>query len=221
MPDQRTTLAVRISTSMPINLLRRERRFYDLFDRQAGNVVAASLVLRSAFDDDIRKMAAHAEEIKTLEHAGDELTHKIIQTLNRTFITPFEREDIYALSAGLDDVLDYIDEIAETIILYGITDISPAAKSMASLLVEAVIQVQAAVAKLESKSGITAHGIEVHRIENVGDTESRRAIGELFSGTHDAITIIKLKDFYTLLEDSLDRCEDVANVIEGITIKNA
>ena len=92
---------------------------------------------------------------------------------------------------------------------------------MASLLVEAVIQVQAAVAKLESKAGITDHGIEVHRIENVGDTESRRAIGDLFSGTHDAITIIKLKDFYTLLEDSLDRCEDVANVIEGITIKNA
>jgi predicted phosphate transport protein (TIGR00153 family) len=206
---------------MPIHLLRRERHFYELFDRQAANVVAASRVLRAAFDDDIERMPAHAAEIKDLEHAGDELTHEIIQTLNRTFITPFEREDIYALGAGLDDLLDYIDEIAETILLYGITDIPPAAKSMASLLVEAVVQVQAAVAKLESKSGITEHGIEVHRIENVGDTESRRAIGDLFSGAHDAITIIKLKDFYALLEDSLDRCEDVANVIEGITIKNA
>ena len=128
---------------MPIHLLRRERRFYDLFDRQAGNVVAAARVLRAAFDDDIGNMEAHAAEIKDLEHAGDELTHEIIQTLNRTFITPFEREDIYALGAGLDDVLDYVDEIAETIILYGITDISQAAKSMASLLVEAVVQVQA------------------------------------------------------------------------------
>src|ERR1700730_12036060 len=221
MADQRTRIAVTISASVPINLLCRERRFYDLFGRQAGNVVAAARVLRTAFDDDILRMAAHASEIKDLEHAGDELTHEIIQTLNRTFITPFEREDIYALSAGLDDVLDYIDEIAETIILYGITDIPPAAKSMASLLVAAAVEMQAAVSKLESKSGVREHGIEVHRIENVGDTESRTAIGELFRGGYDAVSIIKLKDFYTLLEDSLDRCEDVANVIEGITIKNA
>jgi uncharacterized protein Yka (UPF0111/DUF47 family) len=206
---------------MPIALLRRERRFYDLFDRQAGNVVAAARLLGVAFDDVIAAMPAHQKAIKDLEHAGDELTHEIIQTLHRTFITPFEREDIYALSSGLDDVLDYIDEIAETIILYGITDIPPAAKSMAGLITEASIQIQGAVSKLESKSGVSEHGIEVHRIENVGDSESRRAIGELFSGRHDAVTIIKLKDFYTLLEDSLDRCEDVANVIEGIIIKNA
>jgi predicted phosphate transport protein (TIGR00153 family) len=205
---------------MPITLLRRERRFYELFDEQASTVLAASIALRAAFDD-VEAMAAHQVKIKDLEHAGDDLTHEIVRLLNRTFITPFEREDIYALSSGLDDVLDYVDEIAETIMLYGITQISPAAKSMASLIVEAVTQLQAAVAKLESKSGISEHEIEVHRIENVGDTESRRAIGELFSGKHDAVSIIKLKDFYTLLEDSLDRCEDVANVIEGIIIKNA
>jgi uncharacterized protein len=205
---------------MPITILRRERRFYELFDEQASTVLAASIALRAAFDD-VEGMAAHQVKIKDLEHAGDDLTHEIVRLLNRTFITPFEREDIYALSSGLDDVLDYVDEIAETIILYGITEISPAAKSMASLIVEAVAQLQAAVAKLESKSGISEHEIEVHRIENVGDTESRHAIGELFSGGHDAISIIKLKDLYTLLEDSLDRCEDVANVIEGIIIKNA
>jgi uncharacterized protein len=206
---------------MPISLLRRERRFYELFDRQAANVVAAARLLSQAFADGIERMPAHQAAIKDLEHAGDEVTHEIIQTLHRTFITPFEREDIYALSSGLDDVLDYIDEIAETIILYGITEISAAAKSMAGLIVEATVQIQAAVSKLESKSGVREHGIEVHRIENIGDTESRRAIGELFGGSYDAVAIIKLKDFYTLLEDSLDRCEDVANVIEGITIKNA
>jgi hypothetical protein len=206
---------------MPISLLRRERRFYELFDRQAGNVVAASQLLLDAFDDDIASMPAHQTAIKDLEHAGDEVTHEIIQTLHRTFITPFDREDIYALSSGLDDVLDYIDEIAETIILYGISDISAAAKSMAGLIVAAAVQIQAAVSKLEAKAGVSEHGIEVHRIENVGDTESRRAIGELFRGGYDAVEIIKLKDFYTLLEDSLDRCEDVANVIEGIIIKNA
>ncbi len=205
---------------MPMSLLRRERRFYELFDRQAEKVAAAARLLRMAVDD-IARITEHQAEIKALEHAGDEVTHEIIKTLHRTFITPFDREDIYALSSGLDDVLDYIDEIAETILLYGITEISPAAKSMATLLVEATAQLQAAVSKLESKEGISAHGIEVHRIENVGDRESRRAIGDLFSGTYDALTVIKLKDFYTLLEDSLDRCEDVANVIEAITIKNA
>src|SRR4029077_6719377 len=113
----------RICASMPISLLRRERRFYELFDRQAGNVLAASQLLIAAFEDDIAAMPAHQAAIKALEHAGDEVTHEIIQTLHRTFITPFDREDIYALSSGLDDVLDYIDEIAETIILYGITEI--------------------------------------------------------------------------------------------------
>ncbi|MHB8490379.1 MAG: DUF47 domain-containing protein [Candidatus Dormibacteria bacterium] len=206
---------------MPIRLLRRERRFYELFDRQAGNVVAAAQLLSAALDDDSAAMPRHQAAIKALEHAGDEVTHEIIQTLHRTFITPFDREDIYALSSGLDDVLDYIDEIAETIILYGIRDISPAARSMAGLIVEASEQIQAAVSNLESKSGVHEHGIEVHRIENLGDTESRTAIGELFRGGYDAVAIIKLKDFYTLLEDSLDRCEDVANVIEGIIIKNA
>lgn len=206
---------------MPISLLRRERRFYELFDRQAGNVLEASQLLITAFEDNIATMPAHQAAIKALEHAGDEVTHEIIQTLHRTFVTPFDREDIYALSSGLDDVLDYIDEIAETIILYGLTDISPAAKSMGRLIVAAAAEIQAAVSKLESKAGVSEHYIEVHRIENVGDTESRRAIGDLFRGDYDAVAIIKLKDFYTLLEDSLDRCEDVANVIEGIIIKNA
>src|SRR5580704_16128652 len=205
---------------MPISLLRRERRFYELFDRQAEKVAAAARLLRTAFDD-ISGMTEYQAEIKALEHAGDEVTHEIIKTLHRTFITPFDREDIYALSSGLDDVLDYIDEIAETIILYGLTDISPAAKSMGRLIVAAAAEIQAAVSKLESKAGVSEHYIEVHRIENVGDTESRRAIGDLFRGDYDAVAIIKLKDFYTLLEDSLDRCEDVANVIEGIIIKNA
>src|ERR1700694_752400 len=109
----------RISASMRFTLLRRERRFYELFDRQVSNVAAASRLLRAAFDD-IGTMPRQQEAIKDLEHAGDELTHELVQTLNRTFVTPFDREDIYALSSGLDDVLDYIDEIAETIVLYGI-----------------------------------------------------------------------------------------------------
>src|ERR1700686_4607030 len=130
-------LSGRIGAPMPVSLLRRESAFYKLFDRQAAHVVEASQLLRAAFDDRIEAMPAHQAAIKDLEHAGDELTHEIIRTLNRTFINPFDREDIYALSSGLDDVLDYIDEIAETIILYGISAIPPAARSMAGLLAEA------------------------------------------------------------------------------------
>jgi predicted phosphate transport protein (TIGR00153 family) len=205
---------------MPFTLIPRERRFYDLFDRQAERAVEAARLLLAALDD-MSTLPERQREIKDVEHAGDELTHEMVRLLNRTFVTPFDREDIYALGSGLDDVLDYIDEIAETMLLYGITEVSAPAKEMASLLRDAVAQLQSAISKLESKDGALEHGIEVHRIENMGDQASRRAIGELFGGAHDPLTVIKLKEFYTLLEDSLDRCEDVAQVIENIIIKNA
>ena len=205
---------------MPVSLIPRERRFYDLFDRQIGNVAAAARLLVETFQD-ISTLAARQQEIKDLEHAGDELTHELVSTLNRTFVTPFDREDIYALASGLDDILDYIDEIAETMLVYGISEVSDSAKEMAALLDEAVRELQVAIAKLESRDDALKHGIEVHRIENLGDRASRRAIGDLFSGAYDPITVIKLKEFFTLLENSLDRCEDVAEVIENITIKNA
>ncbi len=202
------------------SLIPRERRFYDLFDRQVQNVVEAAQVLLAVFAD-IGTLPERQPQIKDLEHAGDELTHELVRTVNRTFVTPFDREDIYALASGLDDVLDYVDEIAETMVLYGITEVSPPANEMAKLLLEAVQQLQMAISKLETRDAAVEHGVEVHRIENAGDAASRRAIGELFSGGHDPITVIKLKEFYTLLEDSLDRCEDVAQVIENIAIKNA
>ena len=205
---------------MAPSLIPRERRFYQLFDQQADNVVSAAKLLVEAFDD-LERLDDHRRRIKDIEHAGDELTHELVRTMNRTFVTPFDREDIFALASGLDDVLDYIDEIAETIALYGIREIPAAAREMASLLCDAVVQLQSATRTLESRKGIEQHGIEVHRIENLGDAASRRAIGELFAGNVDPLTVIKLKEFYSLLEDSLDRCEDVANTIENITIKNA
>ena len=160
-------------------------------------------------------------EIKALEHQGDELTHEIVSTLNRTFVTPFDHEDIYALASGLDDILDYIEEIADTANLYGITTIPEPARELARLLAQAVAQLEQAIGKLESGKGGDEHGVEVHRLENVGDSTSRRAIAELFSGQHQPLEVIKLKDLFGLLEDALDRCETVANVLEGIATKNA
>jgi uncharacterized protein len=160
-------------------------------------------------------------EIKDLEHQGDELTYEIVSTLNRTFVTPFDHEDIYALAAGLDDILDYVEEVADTTNLYGITTIPEPACELTSLLVRATAQLEQAIGKLESRKGSEEHGAEIHRLEDVGDSTARHAIAELFDNQLPPLEVIKLKDLYVLLEDALDRCEQVANVLEGIIVKNA
>jgi uncharacterized protein len=206
---------VRIPSFIP-----RERRFYDLFEQQAATIVRSAGLLERALTD-VASLATCQREIKALEHQGDEITHEIVTTLNRTFITPFDHEDIYALASGLDDILDYIEEVADTANLYRITAIPEAARELTKLLTLAVAQLEQAISKLESGKGIDEHSAEVHRLEDVGDSTSRRAIADLFSDQHPPLEVIKLKDLYGLLEDALDRCETVANVMEGIATKNA
>jgi predicted phosphate transport protein (TIGR00153 family) len=201
-------------------LVPRERRFYDLFEQQAAAIVAAGEILQAMLANGCDR-AALQTEIKEWEHRGDEVTHEIVRTLNRTFVTPFDREDIYALSSGLDDVLDYVDEVANTIVLYRIAVIPEPARRMGTLALEAAREVERAIGKLERLADLEPHWIEVHRIENVGDSVSRGAIAQLFDGSFEPLEVVKLKDLYGLLESALDRCEDVANVIESITIKNA
>jgi len=202
------------------SLIPRERRFYDLFEQQAATIVRSSGLLEQALAD-VANLAAGQREIKALEHRGDEITHEIVLTLNRTFVTPFDHEDIYALASGLDDILDYIEEVADTANLYGIMVIPEPARELTRLLALAVVQLEQAIGKLESGKGIDEHSAEVHRLEDGGDSTARRAIAELFSGEHPPLEVIKLKDLYGLLEDALDRCETVANVLEGIATKNA
>jgi uncharacterized protein len=203
-----------------LSFIPRERRFYDLFEQQAATIVRSGGLLEQALADGAN-LATRQQEIKDLEHQGDEITHEIVLTLNRTFVTPFDHEDIYALASGLDDILDYIEEVADTANLYKITTIPEPARELARLLALAVAQLEQAIGKLESGKGIDGHSAEVHRLEDVGDATSRRAIAELFSGQHQPLEVIKLKDLYGLLEDALDRCETVANVLEGIATKNA
>ena len=203
-----------------LSLVPRERRFYDLFEQQAATLVEAAALLEQALVE-VADLPTRQREIKDLEHQGDDLTHEIVRVLYQTFVTPFDREDIYELAAGLDDILDYIEEVADTTNLYGITIIPGPARELARLLAQAVVQLEQAIGRLESGKGGGEYVIEVHRLEDVGDSVSRRAIAELFSDQHPPLEVIKLKDLYTLLEDALDRCEDVANVLEGITIKNA
>jgi predicted phosphate transport protein (TIGR00153 family) len=203
-----------------LSLVPRERRFYQLFDQQVTFIVSAAETLRDGLKD-LPAFPACQVALKELEHQGDDVTHELVRSLNRTFVTPFDREDIYALASGLDDVLDYIEEIGDTVMLYRIGTIPSAATELVELICAAVLELQKGVGKLEGLKGVEEHGIEVHRLENLGDTASRRAIGDLFSGDTDALEVIKLKEFFTLLEDALDRCEDVANILEAITIKNA
>jgi predicted phosphate transport protein (TIGR00153 family) len=203
-----------------LSLIPRERRFYDLFEQQAATIIRSAGLLEQALAD-VANLATCQREIKALEHQGDEITHEIVSTLNRTFVTPFDYEDIYALASGLDDILDYIEEVADTANLYRITTIPEPARELARLLTLAIAQLEQAIGKLESGRGIDEHSAEVHRLEDVGDSTSRRAIAELFSDQHPLLEVIKLKDLYGLLEDALDRCETVANVLEGIATKNA
>ena len=211
---------VRGRNTRGLSLIPRERRFYELFEQQAATLVHSADLLEQALAD-VANLPTRQREIKDLEHQGDEITHEIIRALNRTFVTPFDREDIYELAAGLDDILDYIEEVADTTNLYGITTIPQPARELARLLAQAVAQLEQAIGRLESGKGGDEHVIEVHRLEDVGDSISRRAIAELFGDRHPPLEVIKLKDLYGLLEDALDRCEDVANVLEGIAIKNA
>src|ERR687898_1421562 len=181
------------------SLIPRERRFYDLFEQQAATIVRSSGLLEQALAD-VANLAAGQREIKALEHRGDEITHEIVLTLNRTFVTPFDHEDIYALASGLDDILDYIEEVADTANLYGITAVPQPARELASLLARAVAELDQAISRLESGRGIEEHSAEVHRLEDIGDSTSRRAIAELFHNQHPPLEVIKLKDLYGLLE---------------------
>jgi predicted phosphate transport protein (TIGR00153 family) len=203
-----------------LSFVPREQRFYDLFEKQASILVSASVLLKETLED-AGDLAARRREIKDLERQGDKVTYEIVRGLNETFVTPFDYEDISALAVGLDDILDFIEEIADTVNLYGITTIPRAANELADLLAQAVAQLEHAVGKLRSGEKDGEYAIEVHRLEDIGDSTSRHAIAELFQARRDPLEVIKLKDLYGLLEDALDRCEDVANVIENIAIKNA
>jgi len=198
----------------------RERRFYELFERNSNNVVAAAELLVELLKNPAAP-EGRQERISELEHEADEITHEIARSINRSFVTPFDREDIYELSSGIDDVLDFIKEVSDKHSLYDITTSAPAAVELGALLLQSASQLRDAIRKLESLKGLEGHWIEINRIENQGDQVSRKAISDLFRSEKDPIHVMKLKDVYDNLEDALDRCEDVANVIENIVIKNA
>jgi predicted phosphate transport protein (TIGR00153 family) len=203
-----------------LRLIPREQRFFDLFVDDAANVLGGARLLEAmlrTYDEP----EARAAEIRAIEHRGDEISHDIGHRLEATFVTPFDREDIHALISGLDDVLDLIEETADTFVLYRIDAPTSTAVEQASIIVKQVELMSEALSHLKGFKGLEKYWIEVHRLENEGDRIARAAIAALFNGESDPVTIIKWKDVYGLLEATIDKVEDVANIVERITIKQA
>ena len=205
---------------MRLRLIPRDERFFDLFIEDAANVVGTARLLEAMLRsyDVIERRAG---EIRDAEHRGDEISHTIGHKLESTFVTPFDREEIYALISGLDDVVDYIEEVADTFILYRVDAPTAVAVQQAGIIVRQCEQLHEALQHLKGFKDLEKYWIEVHRLENEGDILARKAIADLFSGGGDALHVIKWKEIYGLLESTIDKCEDVANIIERITIKHA
>ncbi|HZB97349.1 MAG TPA: DUF47 family protein [Candidatus Sulfotelmatobacter sp.] len=204
-----------------INLIPRERQFFVLFRENAANLMEGLKTLDALLNGGSAEFVMHARKLRDIEHQADEVTHRINNELNRTFITPFDREDIYALAGALDDVIDLAEETADTIVLDQIDSITPEAQQMGKILIQIGGCVSEAFDHLEARKDMTQYWVRIHDLENQGDKVTRQAIGALFRNSLDPVHIIKWKDVYSLLEKTIDRTEDVANILESITIKNA
>jgi predicted phosphate transport protein (TIGR00153 family) len=206
--------------NLRLRLIPREERFFDLFVEDAANVLGAARLLE-AFVRTYDAVERRAGEIRDAEHRGDEISHDIGRRLESTFVTPFDREEIHGLISALDDVLDYIEEVADTFVLYHIDAPTPVAVEQAAIVVRQCEQLHEALGHLRGFKNLDKYWIEVHRLENEGDRIVRSAIASLFEKEKNPIELIKWKEIYTLLETTIDKCEDVANIIERIVVKNA
>lgn len=205
-----------------MRLIPRETKFFDMFTEIATNVVEGAQALNDLLQNyDYEQMPAALEKIKEIEHRGDDMTHRLLVKLNQTFITPFDREDIHLLASSLDDVLDFVYSASDRLLNYKITQPSPSARVLAGIILKQTEELKKAVALLNKNGQLLEHCVEVNRLENEADQVSREAIGRLFDGEHDPITLIKLKELLEILEEASDKAEDVANVLETVVLKNA
>ena len=193
-------------------LVSRDRQYFDLFEEAAGNIVRASDLL----DQMLRSYPERAElarDILICEQEGDRITHDIIRRLNETFVTPIDREDIYALASGLDDVVDYTEEVADYLGLYQIEAPMEQAQRLAHVLLQASRQISEAMPRLRNFDDISHYTVEVNRLENDGDRITREAVASLFHGGIDPMVVIRWKDIFERLEAAIDATERVANIL--------
>ena len=205
------------------SLLPRQTKFFDLFEESARNMVKVSRALQEMIDNwDV--VGGRVAEITELEHTGDTITHQILAQLHRTFVTPFDREDIALLAHTMDDVTDFIHAAADAMLIYKIEQPSQRAKELASIIVEATAEIERAVSGLRRHAElkkILEKCVEINRLENMADRVFRAAMAELFDDAMDIAQVIKWREIYEHMESATDRCEDVANVLEGVALKHA
>ncbi|MCW2917091.1 MAG: hypothetical protein JWN52_5159 [Actinomycetia bacterium] len=205
---------------MRLRLTPREDSFYDMFADSANNLVTGARLLVELISDGTDREAV-AEKIRACEHAGDEYTHAIMRRLNETFITPFDRADIYRLASLLDDVMDYMEEAADLVVLYKIDVLPKDIVNQVEVLERAAELTAEAMPRLRSMKELEEYWIEINRLENQGDQVYRRLLVKLFSGDYDALTVMKLKQVIDCLEEAADAFEHVANTIETIAVKES
>jgi uncharacterized protein len=205
---------------MAFRLLPREEKFYTDFQALADELKRGARLLEQMVAPE-HPVWDKADEIKEVEHKCDFLTHEIIQRLNRTFVTPLDREDIHTLARSLDDVMDAIDASATIVRLYNIENLRPGARELTRLVRDSVEQVVCAMKALEKRKGVAECAVEINRLENEADRAHQAAVQALFKDEKDAVAIIKWKEILDFLEQATDRCEDVANVLEGVVVKHA
>ena len=202
-----------------ISLVPQKREFFELFARASANAVEISrrlVQLLDEFPSDDNLL----REIKELEHEGDRVTREVVDLLNRTFVTPFDRDDMYRLAGAIDDVCDHVDEAAGNIAGYGVEKIRPAAKEQAQVILRSAEKLNEAVVRLDGfkDSGRQLH--ELRDLEDEGDRLNRAAVSELFSSTSDPMVVLRWKDIHEQLEEAVDACENAADVLEAILVKN-
>jgi predicted phosphate transport protein (TIGR00153 family) len=201
----------------------KEQKFFELFEESAQNTVKAAKALKEMVDD-WQYVDSRVAEITEMEHQGDTITHQVISLLHRTFVTPFDREDIALLAHTMDDVIDFIHAAADAMFIYKIEKPTERARQLADIIVQGANEVEKAVHGLRKRSelkNIMEGCVEINRLENMADRIYRAAIAELFDNTKDIPELIKWREIYAHMESATDRCEDVADVLEGVALKHA
>jgi uncharacterized protein Yka (UPF0111/DUF47 family) len=199
----------------------REGKFFELFV-ESGNLGVEATAKFKELVSDFPNLETHSRSIKEIEHKADDVTHRCIELLHTTFITPIDREDIHKLISEMDSIIDFMEAASQRIYLYGITESTPALSGLADVCHRSMVHVSQAVAQihnLEFSDEIRKNCVEINRLENEADSILRSAVAALFREEDDIRKLIKLKEIYELLEEVTDRCEDVANILEGITLE--
>lgn len=204
-----------------MRFLPREEKFYHLFQKQVDLIAEASQLLLEGLRSGSARLATVATNINVLENRGDEVIHEIFTRLNQTFITPIDPEDIHNISSALDDVLDGIEDTSHRIVSYRIDAIPPNMVALAELVASCAANMKKAIEAVEKNGPVLPHCIEINRIENEADRIGRSAVAELFDKESDPIKLIKLKEIYEFFEATIDSCEDVADVLQNVVVKNS